>query len=157
MEVKLPSQLVSKEGTVDLSAFTSTKVLAIYFSAQWCGVCRTFTQELVKFYNEVNKTETQLQILFISSDDTSADFEEHYKLMPWFAVTYDDESREDFGYACKVVSLPHLILIDKDGKVKRDKAHNDIRNNPTKTPAEIFETWKALYEVAEVGKKANEK
>lgn len=145
MEPKLPAKILSKSGPTDLTTFTRGKVLALYFAGFWCGPCRAFTPRLAKFYNEVNKIEQQLQILFISGDESASDFDEFYKDMPWLTIPYEDETREDLGEGYKVSSVPCLILIDKDGKIKKDKAHVDLKNSNPKTSEEIFESWKSLY------------
>ena len=43
------------------------KFVAVYNSASWCGPCRVFTPELVKFYK---KNQKQMEIIFKSADRT---------------------------------------------------------------------------------------
>lgn len=143
MEGKLPTKILSKTGPTDLSTFTSAKVLALYFSAGWCGLCKELTPKLIKLYEEVNKTENQFQILFVSGDEGDKDFQDYYATMPWLAVPLDDDVVEELGEGYKVTSMPTLIIIDKNGKVLKEKAQLDFKGS--KTPEEIFEDWKKLY------------
>lgn len=145
MEGALPSKILSPSGPTDISAFTSAKVLGLYFSASWCGLCKEITPKLVSMYEEVNKPETQFHVLFVSGDEGQADFEAYYKTMPFFAVPLDDDVIEQLAKTYKVASMPTLVLIDKTGKVIKDKAHNYIQNHTSKTWKEVFNSWKALY------------
>ena len=145
MEKVLPSKLQSPTGIVDRSVLDSAKVIALYFSALWCKPCKEFTPKLVKMYEEANRTDTQFQVILVSGDLTDSDFDEYYKTMPWLAVPFDDEAGGDLATVHKVTNMPVLILVDKDGNVKKDRAHKDIMDNPTKPLNEIFESWKTLY------------
>ena len=52
------------------------KVVAIYFSAGWCGPCRQFTPILSKFYSEMNKKGKKFEVVFISRDRSQEEFAE---------------------------------------------------------------------------------
>lgn len=145
MEKKLPSQLQSPTGLVDSKTLESAKVIALYFSALWCVPCKEFTKKLIQMYEEVNRSEQQFQVILVSGDLTDTDFDTYYKTMPWLAIPFEDEAGADLATVHKVTSMPVLILIDKDGNVKKDKANKDITDNPKATPTEIFEKWKSLY------------
>lgn len=156
MEGKLPKEVLSKasEGaeptTVDLqTAVSNAKVIALYFSANWCGSCKSFTPQLAKLYNEVNKDGKQLEVIFVSGDEEEEDFNSYYKHMPWLAIPFEQEDeRADIGEGYKAASVPYIVLIDKNGKVKKDKANQDImvKGALTDKPlSEVFESWKAVY------------
>ena len=66
-----PKQLITASGKkVDTETALKGKTVAVYFSASWCGPCRSFTPELVKFHKKAAKKE-KLEIVFVSSDKTS--------------------------------------------------------------------------------------
>jgi thiol-disulfide isomerase/thioredoxin len=45
------------------------KHIALYFSASWCGPCRSFTPKLQEFYTEAQKTESiDVEIVYVSLD-----------------------------------------------------------------------------------------
>ena len=50
------------------SALANKKFIALYFSAHWCGPCRAFTPELVKFRNNCVKKNLPFEVVFVSSD-----------------------------------------------------------------------------------------
>jgi len=61
----------------------------LYFSAHWCPPCRGFTPELAKFYNEMKKkVGDKLEIVFISSDRSEADWKGYFAEMPWLALPF---------------------------------------------------------------------
>lgn len=73
------SQLISCSGdafeSVPTSERCSGKHLAFYFSASWCGPCRTFTPLLTEFYAEAKKTGTvDLEVVFVSLDRDEPSF-----------------------------------------------------------------------------------
>jgi thiol-disulfide isomerase/thioredoxin len=59
----------------------------IYFSAQWCSPCRSFTPILKRFFEENTK---DFAVVFVSSDIDQSAFDEYFSTMPWYAVPYTD-------------------------------------------------------------------
>ena len=57
----------AKGKRVKSESLAKTKYVAVYFSAHWCGPCRQFTPELVKFTKE-NRKDGNFEVVFISLD-----------------------------------------------------------------------------------------
>ena len=57
----------------------SAEVVCLYFSANWCSFCKTFTEQLLTFVNEVNKDGKKLQIVLVSQDQTEVMFKAYYE------------------------------------------------------------------------------
>ena len=90
----LGNTLTGKAGSVQTSS-VSAEYVGIYFSAHWCGPCRSFTPKLAEFYNKFTKESPgKLEIVFVSSDGTDAEFNSYYAEMPWLALPYLNREAE---------------------------------------------------------------
>lgn len=65
--------------------------------AEWCPYCRDFLPTLNKFYTDVNENSPSLEIVFISSDNSESDQNEHFKDKhgAWWAIPFSNEVRND--------------------------------------------------------------
>ena len=57
-------------------------MVGIYFSAHWCPPCRGFTPKLVESYNTMKAAGKNFEIVFVSSDNDEAGFDEYYGAGP---------------------------------------------------------------------------
>jgi len=141
----LPQELVKKNDIYALSQVVEYEKFGLYFSAHWCPPCRLFTPILIDFYNKINEKEKKFEIIFISSDQSSQQFDEYYNTMPWAAVNFDDEMRDTLGDAFQINGIPTLIIFDNKGKKLCDDGRMTIQNNYQKTKESaltVFENFK---------------
>lgn len=108
--VSAPSLLDTK------SALANSRLIALYFSASWCGPCRGFTPMLIEFHNVLKEDVALshgLEVVFISSDKSDAEFQQYYKKMPFKAMPF---SKRDLAQRAKslfgVRGIPSLVIID---------------------------------------------
>lgn len=121
----LPQQLYIKDSkeitkineTTFIELLKSNSLIGLYFSGHWCPPCNHFTPQLINFYNAVNKEEKQIEIIFISHDEDEDEFQEYYNEMPWAAVPYDFDGREDISASFNIAGIPSLIVISNKGKL----------------------------------------
>jgi nucleoredoxin len=99
-----------------LSALANSRLIALYFSASWCGPCRGFTPMLIEFHNVLKEEVASshgLEIVFVSSDRSDAEFQQYYKKMPFKAMPF---SNRDLAQRAKslfgVRGIPSLVVID---------------------------------------------
>ncbi|KAG6398795.1 hypothetical protein SASPL_140265 [Salvia splendens] len=93
------------------------KIVGLYFSASWCGPCQRFTPVLVEVYNELQKHHN-FEIVFVSGDGDKEAYDAYFSKMPWLAIPFSDsEAREKLDALFTVSGIPHLVILDKDGKV----------------------------------------
>jgi nucleoredoxin len=117
--------VVSKNGNLAPypdEAFAKKKLIGLYFSAHWCGPCRQFTPELVKFYNRVAAAHPEFEIVFVSHDKSAAAMQAYMRdmQMPWPAVGFEKvPSKLDLNkYAGD--GIPCLVVVESSGKVVSD-------------------------------------
>lgn len=102
-------------------------MVALYFSAKWCGPCKLFTPKLIELYEEANKDEKKLEIIFVTADNDEDEFEEYYGHMPWLAVEFDD-ILDEVNLKYPASSIPKLTVLNKDGTVKIENAKEDVES-----------------------------
>lgn len=91
------------------------KVLGLYFSAHWCGPCRSFTPDLVKYYKKMKELGKNFEIIFCSSDRDEKAFEDYFKDMPWLALPYAERSlKEELSNRFGVQGIPTFVILDTD-------------------------------------------
>lgn len=128
MEALLGTTLLGKSGPIATSSIQSRFVL-LYFSAHWCPPCRGFTPKLSMFYDAVNSSGSQVEIIYISRDKTPDQYNEYYSEMPWLALPYEDKTRiGELGARYEIQQIPALILIDREGNLKRNTCRMDVTN-----------------------------
>ena len=132
-----PQKLLIKEynaisETTFLNLLKSNSLLGLFFSAQWCPSCVQFTPILLDFYNKVNKDKKQIEIIFISHDEEEKEFDEYYKDMPWAAVPYDFDDREDISESFNIIGVPTFVVVNSKGKLVDAKGKVTILNDGIK-------------------------
>ena len=110
------------------SALANKKFIALYFSAHWCGPCRAFTPELVKFRNNCVKKNLPFEVVFVSHDKTKDDMKGYMtgENMKWLAIPYDSPLRNKMSSHFKVNGIPTLVLLDGKGNVVSPNARWDV-------------------------------
>jgi nucleoredoxin len=123
---QLKGDLVSsKNGTLvpfDDEPLAKKKLIALYFSAHWCGPCRKFTPQLVEFYNRVAPQHPEFEIVFVSNDRSPSAMENYMRdmQMPWPAIAFAKLPGKDALKKYAGESIPCLVLLDNNGVVVSD-------------------------------------
>lgn len=129
----ISNSLISHQGPVDAEQLKG-KYLGIYFSAHWCPPCRGFTPVLRKTYNQLKSEGQPFEVIFVSSDSSVHDFNEYYDSMPWLAVDFKSNTRQQLGNFFGVSSIPTLIMIDPEGNMINRNGRNAVASNPNGFP-----------------------
>jgi nucleoredoxin len=126
-EEVFPETLTSKAGDFPSSDLDS-KFLMMYFSAHWCGPCRSFTPELVKVYNKLKESRDDFDLVFVSSDSDQAAFDEYYGEMPWLALPYSNrDAKSSLSEIFGVEGIPSLIVLGPKVDGKREIINKSAR------------------------------
>jgi len=121
--------LLSTDGKtpVELSAATKgAPLVALYFSAHWCGPCRGFTPKLVAFSKMLSEGGINLPIIFGSSDRDQAAFDDYFSAMPWYAFSHGDQRIEALKSKYSVSGIPWLVVLDAEGNLVKNEADVDV-------------------------------
>lgn len=101
-------------------AVAGKEFVLLYASAGWCGPCRQFTPQLMKWYQQERDS---VEVVFLSADHDQNGFDSYYKYMPWAAVPFDDDGRDKLMSYIKVTGIPRLVVLDgKTGRTIVDNA-----------------------------------
>lgn len=129
-KISLPHTLLDVNGDEVSVDQLNGKYVGLYFSASWCGPCRSFTPKLAKF-KEIHKE--SFEVVLIGSDGSSkaqANYMKKYK-MPWFALKNQSDVARDISLSLQVKFIPYLVILDSDGNVitKDGKKNIDSMGN----------------------------
>ena len=110
------------------SALANKKYIALYFSAHWCGPCRGFTPDLVKFRDNCANKNLPFEVVFVSSDKSNDEMKEYMTGMDmkWLAIPYASPLREKIKSQFNVHGIPTLIILDEKGNVVSRDARWDV-------------------------------
>jgi len=124
---------------VDDAAMANKKLVAFYFSAQWCGPCRKFTPQLVDYYKRVAPEHPEFEIVFYSMDRSLYAMEKYMREenMPWPAIDFSKLKEKEVLAKNAGNGIPSLVLVDSTGKVISKSQSGDQNFGPQKVLADL--------------------
>lgn len=121
-------EIITKNGRKPTSEVVlGKKVIGIYFSAHWCPPCRQFTPLLSEFYTSCKEEdESNIEIIFVSSDENQDSFDEYFQSMTFCAMPYT-QNNENLSKKFSVRGIPTLVILKgQDGSLIDDKARATV-------------------------------
>ncbi|HJT46360.1 MAG TPA: thioredoxin-like domain-containing protein, partial [Chthoniobacterales bacterium] len=124
---------------LDEAALENKKLIAVYFSAHWCGPCRKFTPQLVEYYNRVAQEHPEFEIVFYSRDRSAPDFENYMREanMPWPAIDFAKLKGKQELTKNAGPGIPSLVLFDSAGNLISSSYAGSKYRGPQKVLADI--------------------
>lgn len=135
LEVCLSSGFLEDKEGLDLSWVDikdSFKVLGLFFSAQWCQPCESFTSLLISFYDKMKKKfPSQFEVIFVSSDHEESTFKEYALKMPWITVPFKDKKCQKLRQIYNISDIPTLVIVNpQSGDVITDNGRTMVTIDP---------------------------
>lgn len=129
----------------DEAPLAGTKYYALYYSAAWCGPCRAFTPDLVKWYKRNKNKNPHFELIFVSSDKSEEEMAGYMKEddMPWPALDYAKKSSKSALTKYGGRGIPNLVLIDDQGTVLSQSYEGQNYVGPRKVLEDIEKTLKS--------------
>ena len=121
-----------------VEALKDKELVLLYFSASWCPPCQSFSPILKSFYALASD---QIEIVYISSDQSIHQFDEYYGKMTWLSLPTSGtkEIKNALASSMKINGIPALIVMTKDGGLfVTDKAREQVTacmRYPTSSPS----------------------
>ena len=122
----IPDTLLNKEGTEISTESLQGKYVGLYFSASWCGPCRSFTPKLIRFRNE---HADKFEVVLVGGDGTAKDQAKYIKKydMPWLSMINQSDAARQANESLGVKYIPFLVILDPSGKVVSKEGVKEIR------------------------------
>ena len=131
----LPQTLLDPSDRKVSSSILKDKYVGLYFSASWCGPCRSFTPELIKFRNQHQE---KFEVVLIGGDGSPKAQSKYMKKyeMPWLAMENQSDAAKTASEKLQVQYIPYLVILDPEGNVVTKDGVAEIRakgNNALKS------------------------
>jgi thiol-disulfide isomerase/thioredoxin len=121
----IPDTLLNKDGSKTSAQILQGKYVGLYFSASWCGPCRSFTPELIRFRNQ---NAEQFEVVLVGGDGTARDQAKYVKKydMPWLSMINQSDAARRASETLGVKYIPYLVILDPSGNVVSKDGVNEI-------------------------------
>lgn len=113
----MPPQLLGRDHqgkAVDLADYRG-KVAIVTFWASWCGPCRKELPVLARFQEVVGRD--ALEVIAVNFKEPRNDFNAVVRANRGLDLTYVHDAKGETSERYGVQSLPHMFILDHDGKV----------------------------------------
>ncbi|XP_067942717.1 nucleoredoxin-like protein 2 [Watersipora subatra] len=107
-----------------------SKIVALYFTSNWCEPCHTFTKVLSQAHRAMEKRASELAVVNVPIESDPEQAKYTYRSMPshWFIISPDNQHIKDLISKYNVRTVPKLIVCTSDGTPISYKGRSDIES-----------------------------
>ena len=123
----IPDILLNPSGKEVSSKLLKGKYVGLYFSASWCGPCRSFTPELIRYRNQYKDN---FEVILVGGDGTPQDQAKYVKKykMPWLSMINQSKAAKQASKKLEVQYIPYLVILDPTGRVVSKDGVKEIKS-----------------------------
>ncbi|XP_018808138.2 probable nucleoredoxin 2 [Juglans regia] len=119
--------LLSSNGAQVNVSDLESKVIGLYFSANWYPPCWNFTKVLVGIYEQLKTSGSNFEIVYISSDEDLDAFNNYHACMPWLAIPFSDlETKKALNRKFDVEGIPCLVILQPNDNKDDATLHDGV-------------------------------
>ena len=137
----IPEILLTSNGTEKKQKIFETPLIGLYFSDLCSPPCIEFHSFLMNFYQKVNSTKKNLELILCSLDEEEENFKKYLKKINFPAIDYNDPKLEDLLAALCVEGIPMLMIFDSNKQLIEEEGREAIELNEELSPEETLEKW----------------
>jgi nucleoredoxin len=103
------------------------KTIVLIFAGWWCRWSRQLIPMLINWYNKC--TVKNIEVVFVSADKDSGQFEQSFKRMPWLAIPFDNDPMSSMSMTLRkftVNDVPVVTVLGPDGNIITSDAASQI-------------------------------
>ncbi len=115
----------------------------VYFGADWCPPCRSFSPKLVASYNRLKRMAPEaFELVFISSDRAPSEQLKYVRHvgMPWPVLKYSQLGRAEPLEQWAAKGIPNLVVVTREGEM----IYHSYRGAEYLGPASVLESFDGL-------------
>ena len=127
----LPASVFDASGNEIPTESLRGKIVALYFSAQWCVPCKKFTPKLIEFRERHNAD--NFEVVFMSLDRSPEQKSAYMKEAGMNWLTAPGQGTPEINHIMdyyKLAGVPSLIVFGPRGKVITTEGRDDVTNSP---------------------------
>ena len=133
MENYIGTQFFKQDRQIALNLIYESEIKLLYIGAEWSKPCRAFNENLLKFYNKVNRSKNNVEIIFISCDRNEEEFNKITGDMPWCYIAFKEQGLRDIIVRhYEVIAIPCLLLLNSWGISVSNTLVHDVCRVPRK-------------------------
>ena len=151
------------EGKIQTEIFLKYPIVCFYWAAGWCKVSQNFGPKLLEFYEQVNKTTKQFEIIHFSFDKDENEYEKARLNSPWFCFPLKSERGDRLRELLEIHFIPVVTVFKCDNKTLKEISR-DGRMEIQEGKINAFDKWlikggfkQAVEKAAQVEDKKDEK